>query len=264
MAQSPNLPSSAQNEQFSKGVTALKADQIDEARIIFEELLALGMESPFVHHNLGITYQRLRRHQEAISQFQKALELEPTFAESRVLLGASLITIDRPEEGISELEKAVRALPDNIPANQQLAKAYEIHGTPFQVVAQYQRLSKLDPDNPENAFKLGLAYNKVADWSYREMMQLYLDSARVYQALAQSYLARQDWISAENAFRDAIKADPELPDLHISLASALIQQGKLEEALSAVEAELQLVPENLGAKQLKQQLQLRIEQKSGN
>jgi len=221
---------------------------------VFEELIRTGVTAPFVYHNLGIVYQRLRRHQDAVDQFRKALKIDPTFAESRVLLGAGLLVLNRPEEAIEELERAVRALPDNISANLQLAQAYEVHGTPFQLAAQYNRLAKLEPENPEYAYQLGEAYSAVADWCYREMLSRDLNSVRVHQALGQIYMARKDWISAEVALKRAIQVDPKLPDLHMSLAAALIQQKKFKEALAAVEDELRIVPGNLGARRLREQL----------
>jgi len=257
------IPLAAQNrppasdklgEKFQQGVADLKAGRLDEARAVFEELIRTGVTAPFVYHNLGIVYQRLRRHQDAVDQFRKALKIDPTFAESRVLLGAGLLVLNRPEEAIEELERAVRALPDNISANLQLAQAYEVHGTPFQLAAQYNRLAKLEPENPEYAYQLGEAYSAVADWCYREMLSRDLNSVRVHQALGQIYMARKDWISAEVALKRAIQVDPKLPDLHMSLAAALIQQKKFKEALAAVEDELRIVPGNLGARRLREQL----------
>jgi superkiller protein 3 len=263
-AQTLNQNQPTLNEKFQKGVEALRNEEFTEASRIFEELVRGGMVAPFLYHNLGIAYQRQRRHEEAIAQFRKALELDPSFAESRVLLGAGLLVVNRPKEAITELERAVRTMPENVAINQQLAQAYELHGTPFQVAAQYKRLSEMEPNNPEYAFKLGRAYTDIADWCYREMMKEDLNSARVYQALGQMYMIRQDWASAEGALKKAVEADPNLPDIHLTLASILIQQKKFEEALHLVEKELQIVPGNLGAQQLKTQLTAQLKNKPGN
>ena len=66
----------------------------------------------------------LGRHEEAISDANKAIRLKPNYAEAYILGGLSKRALDRHEEAISDLNEAIRLNP-NLP---NLAEAYFIRG----------------------------------------------------------------------------------------------------------------------------------------
>ncbi len=60
--------------------------------------------------------------------------------------------------------------------------------------------------------------------------------ASILTNLAAIWLARQDWLAAETAAREALDTNPDLANAYNNLGSALIGQGRVDEAISAFEA----------------------------
>jgi tetratricopeptide (TPR) repeat protein len=248
-SQGPEKP----GELFERGVELLRADRLDEAGEIFRRLLEVGKD-PVVYHNLGIVYQRQGRHEQAIDQFRESLRMDPGLAATRALLGAGLLALGRSSEAVPELERAVESRPQDVLIRDQLAEAYRREGRLFEAVDQRRAIRDLIPENPEAAYQLGKAFGELSEWSYREMTRIAPDSARVHFGLGQTFLARGDFEAAARAFERAVQTDPKMPEAHLMYAHALVRLGRLGEALDAVEEELELVPVNTGAKQLRDQL----------
>lgn len=244
---------------FTRGVEFLKKSHLEEAEAAFLEALQKGMDNAVLHHNLGIVYQRQRLHEKAIGEFREALARDPDLQASRALLGTSLLALRRTDEGIKELESATKSLTENPMLRIQLANAYEADGQLLKAAGQYRELVKQHPNDPESAYHLGKAYLAVSEWCYSKMATVAPNSARVHQAMGQNLLGLGDFEAASRAFQKAIKRDPELPDIHLALAHALLRQGELEVALEAVEGELAIAPWNVGAQRMKAQISARLE-----
>ena len=105
------------------------AGQLDEARQIFEGLVAMNPKDAAAHAALGTVYQRLARTDEAIAEFDAALGLD---ARNPVALAnRGELRLKRGEvNGLDDLAKAVTADPSGeLPASrraQALLKAVAI------------------------------------------------------------------------------------------------------------------------------------------
>lgn len=247
--------SAAAQEQFSAAVAALREGRAEQAERMFQALLEGGADLPQVRQNLGIALQRLRRHQEAVEQFRQVLNADPRARGTRALLGSSLMALGRLEEAVEQLEQAVQEMPEDQLVRRELGRAYSAQGRPLEAVRQYRELARLEPEDPEYAYLLGEAYLAVVQWSYGRLVGSAPESARVYQGLAQKLAAAGNLAGAAQALEKAVALAPDLPDLHLVLATVYLRQGKHAEALAAVQRELQLVPENQGARQIREFLE---------
>lgn len=249
------------DEQFSLGVEYLRTDRFGEAEGVFLSLLERGAAAPFLYHNLGIVYLRQGGYERAVEQFRKALEMDREFHPARVLLGASLVALGKNAEGLEELDLAVNSLPEDPTLRLELAQAYRQAGRPLEGLAQLRDLSRADPSNPELIYQVASAYVGLVEWCFGEMRRLGPASARVWQAAAQNQMALGDFAAAAASLEEAVKVAPKMTDLNLMLAQAYARQGKLLEAIRAVDAELALVPTNRGAQQLREVL---VQRASGN
>jgi tetratricopeptide (TPR) repeat protein len=258
LAQVPSGPPTPGEEAFSEAVRLIREGRLTEAEAAFRLLLKTYGSTPFIHHNLGAVYQQGRRHEAAVEEFRRSLELEPDQPGTRVLLGSSYLSLGRLDDAVRELERAEGKLPDDPSVLELLSRALARQGRLLEATSRYSRLARLRPDDPEVAFRLGQLYQSVSEWSFQRLAEAAPESARVHQAAAQNSLMRGDLERAVSSYRHAIERVPEMPDLHLSLAGVYVRQGKLREALDAVNEELRLVPSNAGARQLKAQLEARL------
>jgi Flp pilus assembly protein TadD len=244
---------------IAEGVGLLKSQRYAEAEAVLNRLQEQGHNSALLSVTLGLAYQGQGRHEEAIVQFRRSLELDPAQPRTHAALGTSLLLAGRPEEAIRELETAAGIMADDPTLLEVLARAYLDGGRLLEAAISYQKLAAIRPDDPEIAYHLGQIYLELTEWSFDRLIEAGQESARVHQAAGQASLMRGDFESAEKAFQRAIKLAPELPDLHLALASAYLRQGKLSEALAEVNAELKIIPANVGAQQMKARLEQELE-----
>ncbi|MEO1404045.1 MAG: tetratricopeptide repeat protein, partial [Cyanobacteria bacterium J06635_1] len=66
---------------------------------------------------LGNTYNDLKRYDEAISAYEKAIELDPDDATAHYNLGNTYKALKRYDEAISAYEKAIELDPDDATAH---------------------------------------------------------------------------------------------------------------------------------------------------
>ena len=249
-----SLPPSLE-AQLAPGVEALKSGDLDAADRIFSAVLRRGFKHSLVYHNLGVIAQRRGRHAEAVARFREALALQPNFGPSHLLLGSSLLALRRNAEAQRELRRATTLMPREPQALLQLAKAYEAAENWIGAVQQLQKLVELDPAEPEYSYLLGKACTKLSGWSYQQIAKLNPHSARLQQALGQEYALQQKYDLALASFQKAAQLDAQLPEIHLAIALICIELKRWDEARSAIDLELRLVPESKAALEVKTKIE---------
>lgn len=237
--------------RFSEGVEALKAGQLDRAEAAFRDVLARGGDRAFVHHNLGIVHQHRNRHLAAVAAFRAAARLDPAFGPARLLAGSSLLALGRAAEAVTELERAVRLLPGEKAAHLQLADACERVGDAPCLVRESRVLAGFTPSDPEYTYRLGKAYLRLAEWSYKRIRAIDPQSARLSEALAREYLQQGQAELALGEYQRAAVRDPTLPGIHLALARIHADAQRWDDAIREVERELAVAPGSAAALELK-------------
>jgi tetratricopeptide (TPR) repeat protein len=243
--------SPALTARFSEGVEALKAGQLDRAEAAFRDVLARGGDRTFVHHNLGIVHQQRNHHVEALAEFRAAARLDPTFGPARLLAGSSLLALGRVEEAVAELERAVILLPGESAAHLQLADACERLGNAPCLARESRILAGFAPTDPEYIYRLGKAYLRLSEWSYKRILAIDPQSARLNEALGREYLQQGQPELALREYQQAAERDPALPGIHLALARIHADALRWDDATREVERELAVAPGSAAALELK-------------
>jgi tetratricopeptide (TPR) repeat protein len=248
------LPPSVET-QMAAGVQALKSGDLDTAEKVFSDALRHGVKHPLVFHNLGVIAQQRGLHHQAIAWFREAILLQPDFGPTRLLLGSSLLAVGKNSEAIHELRRAVSLMPEQPEAHLQLARAYEGAENWIGAAREFQKLVELNPQEPEYHYRLGKSWTKVSQQSYQQIGRLNPDAARLHQALGQEYVIQEKYDLALDAYQQAARSDPRLPEIHLAMAVILLELKKFDEALAQIELELKLVPESKTAAEIKAKIE---------
>jgi len=75
---------------FQKGMTHFQNQNLNEAKIFFNQVLDIDSNDIKSNHALGVIYGMLNEHKNARSYFEKVLEINPQFQPSQLNLVISL------------------------------------------------------------------------------------------------------------------------------------------------------------------------------
>jgi tetratricopeptide (TPR) repeat protein len=116
------------------GLTQLQTGKLADAVRSFQAAANLAKDDYRPSYLLAMTWVRAggqsqsERHDEIVSALQRAITLNPTHADSHVLLGQTYLSDNRLDLALGELEKARKLQPENASALYQLAMVYRKKG----------------------------------------------------------------------------------------------------------------------------------------
>jgi tetratricopeptide (TPR) repeat protein len=137
----------------------LNLKQTDSAIEDCQKALQLDPDSKLAHGNLGIGYTHKGMYQEAITEFQKDMTLNPdTPSTSYTNIGYIYIQLKQYPEAVNTLQKAIEQDPKNIVGQYNLGIAYlDLKDYP-NAISHLEKTLQLDPNYHIAHYHLGLSY----------------------------------------------------------------------------------------------------------
>jgi protein O-mannosyl-transferase len=185
-----------------------------DSESLWWDTLAKNPDAWVAHSNLGVALAARGRIQEAMAQYEAALQANPNYAEAHYNLGLALMQSGKINEAMAQYEQALQADPNDAEAHYNLGVALMQSGRINEAIAQYEQALQTNPDYTQAHINLGAA-----------LMQ----SGRITEAIAQ--------------YEQALQTNPNLAEVHYNLAVALAQAGRFPEAITHLQEALRLKPD---------------------
>lgn len=145
------------------GNTYGRLGRYDEALEALNTAAKLQPNEPAAHYNLGVNYIKLGQYQRAIDAFKKTVELNPNYADAWNNLGYAYGIFHRYDDQVYACKKAAELKSDNFDAWLNLGSAYGNLGKFPQAVDAYARAVEINPKNPQSRFGLAVALHKSGE-----------------------------------------------------------------------------------------------------
>jgi tetratricopeptide (TPR) repeat protein len=182
----------------------------------------------------GLSLFNLGRYDEAVSDFEKAIEYDPEFAKAYLYLGRSYINTDRWIDAIAPLRTAFRLSPE-----EAKKEVLDVLIDALMSVA----LSEMKKGNYESALDL-----------LKDILNLDPQSSRVREEMISGLIAlggvlihEGKYDRAVEVFMEALDLSPNNISAYIGLAEALLRNGDFLRAFKAVRNALRMDPANTEA-----------------
>ena len=166
--------------------------------------LFLPQQSKSVRHNqLGVEYYNKGKMEKAIKEFQRAIEINPFYAEAYNNLGAVYLYKEEYEQAIPYLEKAIEVDPAYGFPHYNLAIALHYLGKDDDAIAELKQAIQLNPRN----FKA--YYNMACYYSLLNKIDLAIENLRL--SIEYGY-SNWDLIETDSDL-DNIRKDPRFKEI---------------------------------------------------
>jgi len=132
---------------FQKGMESYKNNNVDEAISYFEKVLEIDPNHVDALSNRGGLLSTIGKNDEALSDLNKALEIEPNHVRALINKGLLLAFLNQTDGAIFSLDKALEIEPDNIKALRNRAIYFVSQENYKDAVTDFFKILEIEPDN---------------------------------------------------------------------------------------------------------------------
>lgn len=97
---------------LNRGAVLLQLKRHEEALTAFDKSIAMGLTHPVGRFNRGVALMALNRPQEALAAYDDAIARQPEYADAYCNRGFALEALGRPEDALASHEEALAINPD--------------------------------------------------------------------------------------------------------------------------------------------------------
>jgi tetratricopeptide (TPR) repeat protein len=229
------------------GNALLQRGATDEAVSQFQQALQIADDAD-AHVSLGYALIQQGKMDDAMRHFQLALAIKPRYAQAHNNLGDILAQKGRVAEAIAQFEKALQIKPDYAEAHYNFGNALVQQGREDEAITQFQQALQIKPEYAEACYNLGnTLFQKgetdraIAD--YQQALHIKPEYANASYNLGVILVQRGRLDEAIVQFRKVLQLKPGNAKAHYNLADALIQKDRADEAITQYQQAIQINPD---------------------
>ena len=227
-------------------------DDYPAAEFCCRKALKFTLNNPMLIYNLGIALAKQGKSDDAIKQFETAIQLHPKYAEANFELANIYKYKGEANKAIQYYQKTLSLNPSLLHAIYNLAETYRSCGDLKQAINSYEQVIAID--NQYVDAYCGLASALIGSFKFDRTIELLKSSIKrlpetncLYFYLALAYQEQGDTENAYKFFTKTLSIDKNHIDAKIGLAGILAVQGDYEKAGRELEDILHMHPDNSSA-----------------
>ena len=201
------------DQHNSRGIELADRGWLDEAIREFQKAIELDPRSAHAHDNLATVYSEKELHREALREYLTAIELEPDSATARYNLACFLAT-HGPEMAVAEYQEAIRLDPEYPDAHLNLGLTYADQGKVAEAMKALEAAVSLAPKDPFPRQELGTLLmdegdTRAAIVQLKEVTRLEPANFEAWLDLGVCYARKGFYAEAERAYARAGEQRPD-------------------------------------------------------
>jgi tetratricopeptide (TPR) repeat protein len=200
------------------------------------------------HFDYGTALQKEGKLEEAVEQYNIALQFNPKDAKAHTRLAVALTGQAKFDPAVPHMDTALRLEPNNAEFHLVYATLLQRIGRNDEAALHFEAATRLKPDSEEAhysyaAFLAGVGKNDQYISELRRVLQLRPDYPDAEQRLADALFAKGNLKEAEGHYLAALRVDPKLTVAYNSLGKVYLSQGQISQAIVQFNEALRLNPE---------------------
>ena len=216
---------------------------------LWRTTLARNPDSSLAHNNLGNFFLQNGRGDEAVEQFQKALEIEPRYALAHNNLGAAFYQLGQVDEAVTHYQKALEIEPRYAQAHNNLGIVLFQKGRVDEAIAHFQKALAIQPNNAEIYNNFGNALREKGEVDealncFQKAVAIAPDFAGAQENLGMILFQKGQLDEAIVHYQKAVAVQPVNAEFQYNLGYALFLKGEARGAVAHYQKSLELQPQN--------------------
>jgi Flp pilus assembly protein TadD len=227
--------------------------RLDEAISRYQKALQVNPAAVESHNNLGILLFNKGRVDEAIRQYQETLAIDSGHVSAHSNLGNALLAKGQVAAAVLQYEEALKINPADIPTRNNLGNVFLWQGRIDDAISEYSQALAQDPHDAPALSSLGACYIQkgkldAAVIQLLEALKIDPNDARTHSNLGLALLRKGHVKEAIPEYEAAAKLNPANAEFYNSLGTALAQSGRIDEAISQFQEAARINPNHLSAR----------------
>jgi tetratricopeptide (TPR) repeat protein len=211
--------------------------QMQEAAHAFERALRFKSDNAMVLFNYGNVLSALRRPDDALANYDKALAIAPHFSDALTGRAAALNALGRFQEALISVDRAIVLKPANALAHHNRGVALAGLKRFDQAVAAYDAALALASNLAETWNNRGIALSELQRFS--EAIESYDRALSLDPGRADTYISRGCALGEIERFAQALASHDKALSLNPSSADALYNRGLVLREMKRIEEAVQ-------------------------
>jgi len=230
------------------GAFLLEGGKFDEAIAQYQKALEITPDYADAHADLGAAFAQKGQVDKAMALYRKALEINPNYAEAYYNLGNALVQKGQVDEAMVQYQKALEINPNHAQAHVNIGSVLLLKGQVDEAIAHYQKALEINPNIAETHYNLGNALLQKgqvdeAIAEYQKALKINPNYAEAHTNLGNALLQKGRVDEAIAHCQKALEINPNYAQTHANLGNALLQKGRGDEAIAQFQEALRLNPD---------------------
>ncbi len=219
---------------YSQGLGILSRDEYARAVLYFEKAVEVDPNYAESWYQAGFCYGMLGRHANALKASRQAAKLRPEWAETHVNIGASSFALGQYKDAAEAYRQATKLDGDNADSQYALGLSFNKLNRTDEEILAYKRAVAIRPDFANAWEQLGAGYFKQKRYAPAieafEQLKIYKPEAKTYNYLGESYFESGKTPESVEAFNTAVSYNPDFERARYNLGRAYLKAGDRDSA----------------------------------
>jgi Flp pilus assembly protein TadD/peroxiredoxin len=245
--------------EFTYGAAFSQAGYYDQAIREFNSALETDPDYAEAHYNLGTLYLKQGKADEARRHLERALEVRREYPDALNNLGLLAAQSGDSAQAIRYFQRAIEQRPDYALAYYNLGNVYRREQRFSEAKQALDRAVLLTPDDPEVNYGVGMLYAQLNETDralkyWQHALVIRPDYPEALNNLGVLYVRQGKTSDAQDLFQRAMHAAVDFDQPYLNLARLYVGQGEKDRAREILQQLLTRHPDHAMAKSMLEKL----------
>jgi protein O-GlcNAc transferase len=222
--------------------------QVEEAIDAFQKALQVDPKYADGHFNLGVLFRGQGKLDDAIESYKRAIAVKPKHFDAMYNLGNALKEKGMLDEAVTAFQQSLSIKPDFAEAHNNLGNALRELKRLEEAGVSYQNALSVNPDYIDAQNNLGITCSEMGKMDeavaiYQKVLATNPNSAEVHNNLGNALRDLRQLDEAVVCFNRALDIKPGYVDALNNLGNALRDLGQLDQALGCYKRSIAINPD---------------------